>query len=116
MRQVTPRRDGHKQAATARRLLTSTAIAPHVLRETVEATFNQRVVRRRATEPVMAGHVLVAAGEYYFLVASSKFVGRFYLVSSDLACSSTNGAIAENCRKQVIAHVAYLLQLKKAIA
>src|SRR6266571_8899234 len=67
--QTTPRRDGHKQAATARRLTSSTMPAQHVLDATVEFLDESR-------------DVIEKIGRYYtvWYVRSSKFTTRYYVV------------------------------------
>lgn len=102
--QTTPRRDVHKQAATARRLIASTSIAPHVLASTMQVDMAGRQVRgATATQALQVGKVQIEAGEHFFWVAS-RFTGRAYAVierSGTYECSALDETVADRCIEQV---------------
>jgi hypothetical protein len=88
-------RRGTRSNATARRLVaTSQQPAPHVLRSTIEDdSIHQPVMRCLVEQTAILAGILVIAGEHIYLVESSKFRGRFYVVkrhhrTGEWQCSS----------------------------
>ena len=75
-------RSGSRSAATARRLIAATSIAPHVIQATIydERFDGKAVAFCKANERIQAGNIVVEAGQHFYIVAS-KFVGRFYIVN-----------------------------------
>ena len=82
-------KSGNRSAATARRLIAATSIAPHVIQATIydERFDGREVVFSIAHEVIEVGNILVTPGEHFFLIAS-KFVGRFYIMTRDGKSSS----------------------------
>lgn len=77
-------RKGTAQAHTARALNAGRTIA----RSTLDATVlvegvDAQVIRCRAKEGFTKGRVTVEAGQQFFLVRSSKFANRYYVVAWD---------------------------------
>ncbi len=73
-------RRGARSNATARRLIASQHIAPHVLASTVYKPLVIDVRPCRALRDVTLAGIALRAGERFFLVASKKFAGRCYVV------------------------------------
>lgn len=87
-------KSGARSAATARRLIAATSIAPHVLRETIcDERFNGReVVFSVANEVIEVGSTLILPGEHFYLVAS-KFVNRFYVLTKNAYGWQSSGGV-----------------------
>lgn len=104
--QTTPRRDSHKQAATARRLLAASTIAQHVLDSTIEYQSEKSVIPcrgRKEQAPSLIGNVVLFPGDRFHLVAS-KFTNRYYVVierDGTWRCSSKDSVVAARCIAQV---------------
>lgn len=86
---------GTRSNPTAKRLIAcSQQPAPHVLRSTIEDnSIHQPVMRCLVQETRMLAGIMVVAGEHIYLVESSKFRGRFYVVkrhhrTGEWQCSS----------------------------
>lgn len=106
--QSTPRSSGTRGASVARRLLAATTIAPSVANATFalkpEQAARGSVQLRRATIAFQRGTLRVLAGENFYLVESTKFIGRFYIVAlrnDQFICSATDPSVADRCIDQV---------------
>lgn len=102
---------GTRSNATARRLVASAQQpAPSVLRSTVERPDLKRpIMRCRAEQTITLAGVRVLAGQHFYLVASPKFTGRFYVVVKNITgwqCSSQE--VKTRCVRQVEAYRAQL--------
>lgn len=75
-------KSGNRSAATARRLIASTTIAPHVLRETIcdERFAGREVAFCTSHEVIEVGNVVILPEEKFYIIAS-KFVNRFYVMT-----------------------------------
>jgi hypothetical protein len=109
-------RRGTRSNATARRLVaTSTAIAPSVLRSTVEHDdIHQDAMRCFAMDDVtIAGIQIDAAIPYFYLVRSPKFTNRFYVLyrkAGRWLCSANDERVKAYCIQKVETYRAALKQ------
>lgn len=91
---------GTRSNATARRLIASTTVAPHVLAETVSVTKrNDEIISVKAGYTVNVAGMIVEKGEQYHLVASEKFATRYYCVrynrlAKQWECSASDKRVA----------------------
>jgi hypothetical protein len=102
-------RRGIRSNATARRLIASSAnIAPHVLAQTIsDGDIHQPVMRCLSMEHMSLAGVEISADRHFYLVASAKFPGRYYvLVHSPRGwvCSSPDEVVKARCVRQVEAY------------
>lgn len=112
-------RSGLRSNATARRLVAcSQQPAASVLRSTVENyDIKQPVIRCRAMEETVQAGVHIFAGQHFYLVASSKFPGRFYVLvrsGREWKCSSCEEIVTKRCVRQVEAYREQLAAKKQA--
>jgi hypothetical protein len=97
---------GFASAATARKLIASQTIAPHVIAATVECNDYAKeitVVACRAIRHQVKCGVELQAGQIYFMVRSAKFTNRWYVFSHN-TCSSRD--VLTYCTAQVEAYKA----------
>jgi hypothetical protein len=113
-------RRGTQSNATARRLVASSQQpAPHVFRETVEhADIHQPVMRSLVLKDGILAGIPVFEGTHFYLVASTKFINRFYVLyqyqdGGDWLCSSNDVKVKLSCIRQV---EAYRQQLRQKVA
>jgi hypothetical protein len=112
-------RRGMRSNATARRLVAaSMQMSPSVIRATVERDdIKQPVMRCLALDDTIEAGVRIYAGQHFYLVASAKFPGRFYVLvrnGRDWKCSSCEEVVRLRSIRQVEAYRAELRQ--KAVA
>lgn len=91
---------GTRSNATARRLIASTTVAPHVMTQTVSVTKrNDPIISVKAGYTVNVAGQIIEKGEQYYLVASEKFATRYYCVrynrlAKEWECSAEDVRIA----------------------
>jgi hypothetical protein len=112
-------RRGTRSNATARRLVASSMQpAPSVLRSTVEdSDIHQPVMRCFALEDTVQAGVHIYAGQHFYLVASAKFPGRFYVLvhaGKNWKCSSCDETVRQRSIRQVEAYRVGLRQKQAA--
>lgn len=104
--QSVPRRDGSKQAATARRLIAQQYIAPCVMNASVELPFRPDEAphvthaRTGAREVALVAGMEIPEQTTYFYVASPKFIGRYYVAffsNGEWHCSSPEYRVRIRC-------------------
>lgn len=111
-------RRGTRSNATARRLVAaSQQPAPRVFRETVEHTdIRQPVMRSLVLKTGILAGIPVFEGTHFYLVASTKFVNRFYVLYRDggrWLCSADDERVKARSIRQV---EAYRAELRKKVA
>lgn len=94
---------GPRAAATARRLIANTSIAPHVLASTYKYESTRDIVRMQAMEACYCGQVVIEEQEIFYLV-KSKWASLYYVVKSNGACSSQDDRVAAACWARVLAY------------
>lgn len=99
MTQTVARKNGYKQAAQARRLLAeSQGPAKHVIEATVLMSIDTKVMKAVATKAFRKGNVFVQPEQTFFLVQSSKFHGRYYVVIWNEERLSWQCSCGANCK------------------
>lgn len=112
-------RRGTRSNATARRLVASSQqLAPSVLRTTVEdSDIHQPVMRCLTIESGVIAGLAIFEDTHFYLVASPKFAGRFYVAyreDGEWLVSSPEASIKAYCIRQVETYRKQLLAKKVA--
>lgn len=110
---------GTRSNATARRLIASAQnIAPHVLSQTIsDGDIHQPVMRCLSMEQMSLAGVAIGENRHFYLVASAKFPGRYYVLAHTVRgwqCSSDEEAVRVRCIRQIEAYRQQLLQKQAA--
>ncbi len=105
-------KSGTRSTALAQRLLAaSTQPSAHVLRETIQDESIGRSIRGATiTEDTVLCGLYLRVGEHVWFIESTKFAGRYYIVTQDWRCSASDGRTQGMC----IALVRGALRVQKA--
>lgn len=112
-------RHGTQSNATARRLIASAQnIAPHVLAQTIsDGDIHQPVMRCLTMEQMSLSGVSIGENHHFYLVASQKFPGRYYVLAHTVRgwqCSSDEEIVKARCIRQVEAYRQELMAASRA--